>query len=103
MRNAFLIIDAQFDFCHPDGALFVPGADADVERIASLIRRFASRIDHIVVTLDTHHVLDIAHPLFWSNAAGQASLSIHAIFSCSGRSWLMDSSFRARKSTPIFN
>ncbi len=71
MTNAFLIIDAQFDFCHPDGALFVPGADADIERIAGLIRRFALQIDHIVVTLDTHHVLDIAHPLFWSDANGQ--------------------------------
>ncbi|MBC8155457.1 MAG: isochorismatase family protein [Bacteroidetes bacterium] len=71
MTNAFLIIDAQFDFCHPDGALFVPGADADIERISHLIRAFADRIDHIVVTLDTHHVLDIAHPLFWSDSEGQ--------------------------------
>lgn len=71
MTNAFLIIDAQFDFCHPDGALFVPGAEADIERIVTLIRRFSAQIDHIVVTLDTHHVLDIAHPLFWSNPAGQ--------------------------------
>lgn len=70
MANALLIIDAQFDFCHPDGALFVPGADADIERIANLIRRFAARIDHIVVTLDTHHILDIAHPLFWLDAVG---------------------------------
>lgn len=71
MTNAFLIIDAQFDFCHPDGALFVPGADADINRIAGLIRRFVHQIDHIVVTLDTHHVPDIAHPLFWHDANGQ--------------------------------
>lgn len=71
MTNALLIIDAQFDFCHPDGALFVPGADADIERMVSLISRFTDQIDHIVVTLDTHHVLDIAHPLFWSDAEGQ--------------------------------
>lgn len=71
MKNAFLIIDAQYDFCHPDGALFVPGADADVVRIADLIRRYTHQIDHIVVTLDTHQVLDIAHPLFWQDASGQ--------------------------------
>ncbi len=69
MTTALLIIDTQVDFCHPDGALFVPGADQDVERMASLIRRNAGQIDHIVVTLDTHHLIDIAHPLFWRSAA----------------------------------
>ncbi|MGF7218002.1 nicotinamidase-related amidase [Spirosoma lacussanchae] len=71
MGNAFLIIDTQIDFCHPDGALFVPGADRDVERMAGLITNHADQIDHIVVTLDTHHILDIAHPLFWHDAHGQ--------------------------------
>lgn len=70
MTSALLIIDTQFDFCHPDGALFVPGADRDVERMAGLIRQHPDRIDHIVVTLDTHHLLDIAHPLFWKDADG---------------------------------
>ena len=70
LKNAFLIIDAQFDFCHPEGALFVPGAEQDIERMAKLIRQHSDQIDHIVVTLDTHHVLDIAHPLFWHDASG---------------------------------
>ena len=70
MRNAFLIIDAQFDFCHPDGALFVPGAEQDIDRIATLIQTYPDQIDHIVVTLDTHHSLDIAHPLFWQDSGG---------------------------------
>ncbi|QDK83388.1 isochorismatase family protein [Spirosoma sp. KCTC 42546] len=71
MTNAFLIIDAQYDFCDPDGALFVPGAEQDVDRIATLIKQHADQIDHIVVTLDTHHVLDIAHPLFWQDYSGK--------------------------------
>jgi len=70
MTSAFLIIDTQFDFCHPDGALFVPGAEQDVDRMASLICQHADRIDYIVVTLDTHHLLDIAHPLFWQSVGG---------------------------------
>ncbi len=70
MKNAFLIIDAQFDFCHPDGALFVPGAEQDISRIAKLIQDHTDQIDHIVVTLDTHQLLDIAHPLFWQDATG---------------------------------
>jgi len=70
VTNAFLIIDTQFDFCHPDGALFVPGAEEDVIRMASIIRDHADQIDHIVVTLDTHHLLDIAHPMFWQDVHG---------------------------------
>lgn len=71
MANAFLIIDAQVDFCHPEGALFVPGADEDINRVARLIHQHADQIDHVVVTLDTHQVLDIAHPQFWQNAEGR--------------------------------
>ena len=79
LKNAFLIIDAQYDFCHPKGALFVPGADRDVDRMAGLIGKHAGQIDHIVVTLDTHHVLDIAHPLFWADANGDHPTPFTAI------------------------
>jgi nicotinamidase-related amidase len=68
--NAFLIIDAQYDFCHPDGALFVPGAVEDMQRLSRLITGQAARIDHIVVTLDTHPVNDISHPSYWQNGQG---------------------------------
>jgi nicotinamidase/pyrazinamidase len=38
MKNtALLIIDAQFDFCDPSGALFVPGAELVVELIARFL------------------------------------------------------------------
>ena len=70
--NALLIIDAQYDFCHPVGALYVPGAEADVQRLAGFIRANAERIDHITVTLDTHPVHDISHPQFWEDAAGHS-------------------------------
>ncbi len=69
-RNAFLIIDAQYDFCHPDGALFVPGAVEDMQRLSRLITGQAARIDHIVVTLDTHPINDISHPSYWQDAQG---------------------------------
>jgi nicotinamidase/pyrazinamidase len=68
--TVFLIIDAQYDFCHPDGALYVPGAEQDVQRIAHLLRQHAHQITEVVVTLDTHHVLNIAHPGFWQDEAG---------------------------------
>lgn len=69
-NTALLIIDAQYDFCNPNGALFVPGAEKDVERIARLIAIHGDQLNGIFVTLDTHHVLDIAHPLFWEDPNG---------------------------------
>jgi len=69
-RNALLIIDAQYDFCNPGGALYVPGAQEDVQRLAKLIALDGDKIEQIFVTLDTHKVLDIAHPLFWEDQNG---------------------------------
>jgi nicotinamidase/pyrazinamidase len=73
MKNthAFLIIDAQYDFCHPQGALFVPGAQQDMARLKSLILANIPSIDHICVTLDTHPVNDISHPSFWTDGEGK--------------------------------
>lgn len=73
MRTAtsLLIIDPQVDFCSPDGALYVPGADADMVRLSSTIRRLRSEIDSIHVTLDSHHPVHIANPIFWINSDGE--------------------------------
>lgn len=70
-RVEFLIIDPQNSFCHPtEGELFVPGADRDAKRLARLLERLLHQIDDIHVTLDTHHELDVAHPIFWVNQKG---------------------------------
>jgi nicotinamidase/pyrazinamidase len=80
-----LIIDPQNDFCDlPDNyltldaatgqrqqsALPVPGAHADMQRLARFISAAANHLDHITVTLDSHHRLHIAHPGFWRTGAG---------------------------------
>lgn len=62
--TTLLIVDPQKDF-HPGGTLAVPTANDDAARIANLIRQNASSIDRIVVTMDSHHKLHIAHPSFW--------------------------------------
>ncbi len=68
----FLIIDPQNSFCHPkEGELYVPGAEEDMERLARLIDKLLDDIDDIHVTLDTHHELDVAHPIFWVNGKGE--------------------------------
>lgn len=71
MDLRLLIIDPQNDFCDPGGALSVPGADEDMKRLAAMIRRLKDRIDDIHVTLDTHHYVDVAHPVFWVDSDGR--------------------------------
>jgi nicotinamidase/pyrazinamidase len=68
---ALLVIDAQFDFCHPQGALFVPGSEEDMTRLSGFIVRNKAHIDHITVTLDSHQVNNISHPSFWQDAGGK--------------------------------
>ncbi|UGQ47533.1 cysteine hydrolase family protein [Massilia endophytica] len=82
-----LIIDPQNDFCdlppsycpinpatgQPHApALPVPGAHADMQRLAALIRQGQRGLDAISVTLDSHHRFDIAHPTFWYAPGGKA-------------------------------
>lgn len=76
-----LIIDPQNDFCDlpadfvPAGeapALPVPGAHADMQRVAGLINRGLEGIGGISVTIDSHHRIDIAHPAFWMTGEGGA-------------------------------
>lgn len=96
MNIQLLVIDPQNDFCWPGidltqlkkeeattlkvfmppetlnpGALFVPGADKDMERLAAMVKRLKGKLDDIHVTLDSHHYVDIAHPVFWVNSQGK--------------------------------
>jgi nicotinamidase-related amidase len=70
-QHALLIIDAQYDFCNPNGALYVPGAEKDMERLSKIIKNNLNKIDHICVTLDSHPVNDISHPSFWQDKNGK--------------------------------
>jgi nicotinamidase/pyrazinamidase len=65
-----VVIDPQVDFCDPRGNLYVKGADKDMERLAGMIKRLGKKLDDIHVTLDSHHLVHVAHPIFWKNSAG---------------------------------
>ncbi|MGV8826713.1 MAG: hypothetical protein ACWA6U_00205 [Breznakibacter sp.] len=65
-----LIIDPQNDFCDPDGALYVPGAEEDMLRLSQFIQQNQDDISQIILTRDEHQVVDISHPAFWVNAEG---------------------------------
>lgn len=69
-KNALLIIDPQNSFCNPAGSLYVPGADADMKRLADWTSCNAAHIDFIGITLDLHQPNDIAHPSFWQDKDG---------------------------------
>ncbi|MCW7539253.1 isochorismatase family protein [Aquabacterium sp. A7-Y] len=85
-RTHLLLIDPQNDFCDLPAewcpldplsgarlgpALPVPGAHADMQRVAQLIDAAGGGLDQITVTLDSHHRIDIAHPAFWSAPLGE--------------------------------
>jgi len=80
MKNVqLLVIDPQWDFCHPTGALYVAGEDpndpntggeADSIRLAAMINRLRSKWDDIHVTLDSHVPNHIAHAHIWCDANG---------------------------------
>lgn len=70
MSIAVLLIDMQRDFCSPDGALYIQGADADSSRIASFLRNNIQKIDSLHITMDCHQYFHIAHPSFWRTADG---------------------------------
>ena len=69
MRIHLVCIDIQRDFMD-DGALPVPGAIADAERTAAMIRRLVDKIDDIHLTVDSHHKMDISHPMWWVDEHG---------------------------------
>jgi len=73
MKNIhLLVIDPQIDFCDSKGALYVKGAEKDMSRLATFTRKSKDKITDIHVTLDSHHLIDIAHPTFWRDTNGAA-------------------------------
>jgi len=71
LRLQLLVIDPQNDFMDiPGAALPVPGANADMDRVAGLVDALQSHIDDIVVTLDSHPGVGIERTTFWSTADG---------------------------------
>jgi Amidases related to nicotinamidase len=71
MTNTLLIIDPQNDFCDPKGTLAVPGAKDDCQRLIDMIKKLGASLSSIHVTMDTHHLFHIAHPIFWLDKNGK--------------------------------
>ena len=111
-RIHLLVIDPQNDFCDlPDAwrpldpisgkalapALPVPGAHADLQRVAGLIRSAGAGLSDITITLDSHHRVDIAHPPFWTQADGSAVMPFTPITAAQVRA----GAYRPREATAL--
>lgn len=75
MNIHLLVIDPQNDFCVPAegthrGALVVPGGLDDMTRLAAMVTRLGPKLDDIHVTLDSHRIVDISHPIWWKDSQG---------------------------------
>ena len=69
-----VIVDVQHDFAHPEGALFVPGAEQAVKNISDLLHD--PRVTQVTFTLDWHpfdHSSFKAHGGIWPRHCVQFS------------------------------
>lgn len=113
-RTHLLVIDPQNDFCdlpeawrpqdplaaggkHLAPALPVPGAHADLQRVAQLIRSAGAALADITITLDSHHRVDIAHPPFWVQRGGSPVTPFTAITAAQVR----DGAYQPRDATAL--
>lgn len=84
MKTHLLVIDPQNDFCDlprerlpvvrgqpTSPALAVPGAFADLQRLAGFLTEHAARIGNITVTLDSHPSVAVERTSFWQQGDGR--------------------------------
>ena len=72
MGTKLLIIDPQNDFCDIESAaLPVPGASADLTRLADLVAGSGDAVTEITLTLDSHPPVAIERVTFWRQADGR--------------------------------
>lgn len=50
MKKILIVVDYQYDFYHPDGTLYVPGAEKLYDNILKVIPNF----DYVIFTKDSH-------------------------------------------------
>jgi len=84
VRTCLMAIDVQNTFCIADFELFVGGrsgrgAIADNTRLCTFIYRNLNSLTEIDPTMDTHTAMQIFHPVFLVNAAGDHPPPLTAI------------------------
>lgn len=69
-RIGLLLVDCQNDFINPNGALAVPGAVEDMERVTRFIYQNMDKLYRIYCTVDWHLYAQIFSPNYWENEKG---------------------------------
>lgn len=68
---ALTLIDQQKTFCLNDGELSIaPASVKDTVNICEFLYRNMRVISDVILTLDTHYLFQIFHPLFWLDVDG---------------------------------
>jgi nicotinamidase/pyrazinamidase len=71
LKVHLMCIDAQNDFCDPNGSLFVRGGDQNVGRTAAMVDRLLDKLSEITTTMDSHRKIDISHPMWFVDEHGK--------------------------------
>jgi nicotinamidase/pyrazinamidase len=69
-RVALLLVDAQVDFIHVDGALSVAGAVEDTRRTIEWMFQNVGKITRVFASLDSHVPIQMFSPSWWHDKAG---------------------------------
>ncbi len=69
-RTLLLLVDAQVDFIHQDGALCVPGAIQDTRRTVEWLLTHVGEVSQVAASLDSHVPLQIFYPTWWHDDQG---------------------------------
>ncbi|OHD17078.1 MAG: isochorismatase [Spirochaetes bacterium GWB1_27_13] len=69
-KICLMVIDAQNTFCIPGFELYVIGAEEDNKRLCKFIYKNLQILTQIAPTLDTHTAMQIFHPIFLVDDAG---------------------------------
>jgi nicotinamidase-related amidase len=68
---ALTIIDQQKTFCLDDGELSIaPASVGDTQNLCEFLYRNMRVISDLILTLDTHYLFQIFHPVFWIDDKG---------------------------------
>jgi nicotinamidase-related amidase len=65
-----IALGPMLDLLIQPGKLCVKGAWEAMERVAKMIDRLRDKIDDMTVTLDSHQIVDQAHPIWFKDASG---------------------------------
>ncbi|MBI4136645.1 hypothetical protein HY469_01130 [Candidatus Roizmanbacteria bacterium] len=100
-KIALIVVDMQWDFVHPAGALYVPGSQDDVARLVDFIYRNIEDITSVYASLDTHNVYQIFYDTWWKYADSEERPAPFTMISVNNRGEAVD--MNGRRVLPVID